>query len=314
MSDSSSRSNGPAPLYSRSKIAAALGVGRAEAVRLLPSYRADAFTLRAGGGPAWTLPGLPAAVRDRLHGLAIEAGRSVDELLAAPPRRWLTPAALLRVRPSRFNCAVALRHHLAPFFVAWNRLSVAGRTSEKELVNDAPGLLPDLTRVIGASFVKTLVRRALRRDGHTGSWTRLDLYLYGYAPRVGADGSWEDAVMRTLPATNYHLSIFEEVARFVQNPGALSNGEKIALWEASFVSAIGREWADSNCRHADVRVRSEALWWVRRRTLQAILRSRVALLATRRAIVREWQGYYEFWKERGELHPKLGLGRGRTRQ
>ena len=53
--------------------------------------------------------------------------------------------------------------------------------SEKELVNDAPGLLPDLTRVIGASFVKTLVRRALRRDGHTGSWTRLDLYLYGYA-------------------------------------------------------------------------------------------------------------------------------------
>ena len=308
-------SAGQKPFYGRAQVAAALGISRMQAHRLLPGHSADAFTLRYRGGPAWTLPGLPSLVRNRLHAAATRAGCSIEELLNRPPlpRRWLTPADLLRMRCQRFNCALALRHFLMPVFRRY-LIEPPPWMCMEALVNVTCESCPELAEMLGRRAVRTLVARALRRaKGKSDwmSWERLDLYVYGSA-LCQADRAWIEAVTQRLPSDNYHNSIFEEVAALVQERTAPTEVERAAVWVASFVSALVRETSCPQCNSADPRIVADGHYWIRRVTLRRILRSGVALMASRRQVVSIWAESYGHWKKFAELPPALALGKGPT--
>ena len=221
-------------VYTVPQVAATLGVKLAEARLLLPPHGADSFVLERGGLPAWTPEGLPVAVQSRLKDVAAAHGYfDVATLLASPPDRWLTAQEIIHLDALRYNAGWSIRSLLGKAFAQWERWTEAGEAAAEMAEAALFHLDPERARRLGVRNVRTLVRRAIRRDGEACAWDRLDPYLPGE--------TWcqaDRAALEIVPIKNrshHRVQLYSEVRRVLRGKLYLASSERDAVWLASFL-------------------------------------------------------------------------------
>ena len=278
-------------VFTVSQVAAALGVKLAEARLLLPPHGADSFVLERGGSPAWTPEGLPTAVRHRLKDVAAAHGYfDVAALLASPPDRWLTAQEIIRLDALRFNTALAIRSLLSKAFVQWESWTEAGEATVQRVEAAIFQGDPERARRLGARNVRTLVKRAIRRDGEACGWQRLDPYLPGEA-WCQADRAALELVSVTNRRPRHQACLYSEVRRVLCGKTYLQNSERDAVWLASFLdqtAATMNQGRDISAPIADLMAVELGCHLVSRRV-------------SFKHFYRIWLAHFEHWKSTGTL-------------
>jgi hypothetical protein len=290
----------PRRVYSRTRVAAVLDMTIAEARRLMPSYGADAFTLRGRGGPAWTLEGMPPEIANDLKAVSDYDGRPIEEILDEQPLRHLNADALVRMSVFRYNVAIILRSCLwgaLEKHADWPRSSattwpVADRALVEAVAIEAYRSSPRLDRIHHVDL-QALIRRAMRRDLGMQEWGNLSLYVpssaHGLMDRAAA------FLLDSPAAYHYHFcGVLDEVASAINNhPCGWAKHDR-ALWLASFYDCE----AEMVFRHKDVSDKSA------KRLFMLFMRSfRSARKVSKHRFRAMWLSHFEHWKAEGRMLP-----------
>lgn len=210
-----------ASVYTASQIARGLGMKRQAVQRLLSGIASCQVVVKGAPARAWDLAALPVESQARLTSEAERRGyRNTEQLLSSTPERWEPPIPLSSISRDFIDKASQLRDAMAATLARVNDFII----STEDLCSAGAA---DYMRVFGAPIssrhFRRLLDRVIQRDGGSGDWTRLDLYIDESAFAKPASHP-EQYQHRELDALIPHL----------ENSAAPTPADRAYLFDAAF--------------------------------------------------------------------------------
>ena len=199
------------------RIAQELGKSRQYVYLRFAGIRFDGeTTVRGQRASGWLPASFPKEIFDELQAIRAAKGfRSIADLLAAPPGRFIPAIPFAEVAPAEREKAVRLRHALAPFLARPNEKNLAARG------------VAEYQRIVGHAITerhwRNLFQRTIERDGGRHEWHRPELYL----PKKPARMSLSRSI---AAARESSLEIVEDALTTLLPKGALTAESKDYLW------------------------------------------------------------------------------------
>jgi len=230
-------------------MAACLGITpRAVRKSLQDVTPAGIHVVHGNEAAGWAPGQLPESLRNRL---AEEASRrqyaSLEALLAAAPKRWEPPLPMSQICEADWNYARKLRSAMQALLIGQHDTSLSGADFE------AKGVAAYASRFghrISARYWRELFMRVLRRDGGSGDWGRLEIYLPASPkPKETPARLVSDAIVEG----------FGELESFIlacTNPASPSEIEKRGIWTMALEKYASMVESRTPAKRAARRVRS----------------------------------------------------------
>jgi len=212
------------PVYTASRIGAALGRSPQAVHKALASVPSAPLPTRGGTARGWAFADLPLAMRTELGEIANRRRyRDAEHLLSAPPREHQSPIPLAEIAPQCLTKADTLRRALAPVLARVNDLTLSAADLEAFGVQEyqmAYGYQ------VSPRYWRELFKRTLERDGGAEKYERLELYLDDRLTRKNR-APVRAAVLQEFHALEEYIASFKDP----QNP---TPGEQAMLWFQTF--------------------------------------------------------------------------------
>jgi len=212
------------PVYTASRIAAALGKSPQAVHKALASVPSSPLATRGGAARGWAFAALPLAMRTELEEIATRRGyRDAEHLLSAPPKEHQSPIPLAEIAPQCITKADTLRRALAPVLSRVNDLTMSAADLEAFGVQEYQRAFG---YQVSSRYWRELFKRTLERDSGAEQYDRLELYLDDRLTRKN-HAPVRAAVLRECHALEEYIASFKDP----QNPTA---GEQAMLWFQTF--------------------------------------------------------------------------------